>query len=192
MKNKWLISFLLILIVLISFRGFRYYDEVSNLKSRHEQEKTYTQTVEKYSIQSKNDKEESIPEQINGVIGKIEIPSIDLSYVILEKTTDKNLDISITKVVGPSLNQKGNLVLAGHNMDNGDLFGRLADVELSDSIILYDLAGRPQEYKIYETKIVNETDLSPLNQDEMNSELVTLITCTDVNHERFIVYAKKA
>ena len=183
-----------IFIVLLSIRGYRLYQDLANEKSRKEIEEVYAQTVEEINLIEKQPdtaEKQEIPKSKNGIIGKIEIPKIDVSYVILDETTDKNLDISITKVTGPSINEKGNLVLAGHNMKNDTLFGKLDQMKRNDSIILYDLAGEAYEFKVTNTTIVHETDLSALAQDQVDAEYITLITCTSKDDERLIVYGQK-
>jgi LPXTG-site transpeptidase (sortase) family protein len=124
-------------------------------------------------------------------IGRITIPSLDIDYIILDHTTDKNLDISITKVVGPAIHEKGNLVLAGHNMKNGSLFGKLKKAKESEVIILEDVTGVERKYKIVDTYKVSETDLSPLSQANQAENIITLITCTERADERLIVVAKE-
>ena len=51
-------------------------------------------------------------------IGVIEIPKINLSYGILNKTTDEILKLSPTKFWGPDPNKIGNLCIVGHNYRN--------------------------------------------------------------------------
>jgi sortase A len=182
MKKGISIVLIVLLLAAVSFRLFRFYEARSNLEERVKLEHIYEEAV-----QGKIDSNHSDQEK---VIGKITIPTLDISYIILNKTTDKNLDISISKVVGPAIHQKGNLVLAGHNMKNGSFFGRLKGIKKSDEIILEDTSGKQKEYLMTNKFVVKNTDLSPLSQAEQSDTLITLITCTETSDERLIVVAR--
>jgi LPXTG-site transpeptidase (sortase) family protein len=198
MKKGFMIVTVL-LIVFICLRGYRIYEANQIDVARKQLEEAYYEAVlgdsERVDSGADNggmaagqkDKEKkAIPPNI---IGRIMIPSEKIDYIILDKTTDQNLDISITKVVGPSIHEKGNLVIAGHNMKNGSLFGKLQNVQPNDKIILEEAgSGLKKEYTITETYIVKETDLTPLNQEQTNT-ILTLITCTVRSDERLIVRA---
>ncbi len=58
-------------------------------------------------------------------IGAIEIPKINLSYGILNKTTDEILKLSPTKFWGPDPNKIGNLCIVGHNYRNTKFFSKV-------------------------------------------------------------------
>lgn len=81
------------------------------------------------------------PKKIDGykVIGKIEIPKINLTTYILEKTSKETLNKSVTKLCGPEVNEIGNLCITGHNYHKDRMFGDLKDVEKNDKILLTDL-----------------------------------------------------
>jgi sortase (surface protein transpeptidase) len=111
MKKGFTIVLILLLVELVLFRLYRFYEEQSHQQEREKLEQLYNEALE--------GKIPSSTKVVEQVFGKIMIPSLDIQYIILNKTTDENLDISITKVTGPAIHQKGNLVLAGHNMKNG-------------------------------------------------------------------------
>ncbi|WP_443660939.1 sortase [Clostridium algidicarnis] len=125
------------------------------------------------------------------VVGKIVINKIILNYPILEGATQKNLNVSITRFCGSKVNSIGNCVLAGHNMKNGSLFGKLSTMEKGDNIILYDNLGKKKEYKIFNIKVVAPTNISVLSQDTNNCRWVTLITCSNHGKNRLIIQAKE-
>jgi LPXTG-site transpeptidase (sortase) family protein len=184
----------MLLVLLLSFRGYRYYEYKMNEQAREQLERAYYEAVlgdTETAPQGATDQINSEATAAARAIGRIIIPSLGIDYIILNQTTDKNLDISITKVVGPNLHEKGNLVLAGHNMKNGSLFGKLKKAKPSDIIVLEDLAGQKFEYKIVDQYKVNEHDLSPLSQQNRLDSIITLITCTEESDERLVVVGER-
>ncbi|MBU3114786.1 sortase [Clostridium lacusfryxellense] len=125
------------------------------------------------------------------IVGKIIIDKINLDYPILEGSTEDNLSVSITKFHGSKINSTGNCILAGHNMKDGTLFGKLRTVGKDDSIWLYDNLGSKKEYKVFSVKVVAPTDVSVLSQDTDNRCWITLITCSNQGEKRLIVQAKQ-
>lgn len=145
-----------------------------------------------------NDMEESdiiqeIDEEINGykVIGIIKIPKIEIEYPILEKTDKTSLELSITKFWGDKINQKGNVVLAGHNRLNNTMFGKIDKLEKGDIIELTDSQMVTVKYQVFKTYTVDPNDIKCiLPEDEENRE-ITLITCSNRDKNRFIVKARE-
>ena len=123
------------------------------------------------------------------VIGIINIPKIDIEYPILEKTETKSLNLSITKFWGQKINQKGNVVLAGHNNINNRFFGKINRLEIGDIIELTDNQMVTIQYKVFTKYKVN--DISIINADDENTREVTLVTCTNGAKERLIVKARE-
>ena len=75
----------------------------------------------------------------------------------------------------------------GHNYKNGQFFGNLKKLTIGDNIFLVSNKGNAQIYRVYDTYIVDETDMSCTNQ-ETNGEIeLTLITCADDNTKRLVV-----
>lgn len=182
MKKGISIVLIILLVAAVSFRLVRLYEANSNDAERQKLEQVYAEALE--------GKGNSTSSEQKKVIGKIRIPSLEISYIILNKTTDKNLDISISKVVGPAIHAKGNLVLAGHNMRNGSFFGHLKGIKESDPIILEDKAGKKKEYRMVDKYSVDKSDISPLSQSNQTEAMLTLITCTKDPDKRLIVVAK--
>jgi LPXTG-site transpeptidase (sortase) family protein len=194
--KKWFIAIGIVLLLLVSWRMYRFYDSKMNENARKQLEKAYYEAVLGEGIRAEQQKLDSIEDSksevaLNGVIGRILIPTLKVDYLILDHTTDKNLDISITKVIGPDVHQKGNLVLAGHNMKNGSFFGKLKSAQKKDVIILENLDGVREKYFMVDKYIVKEDDLSPLSQTNKGEAMVTLITCTEESDERLIVVVKR-
>ena len=125
------------------------------------------------------------------IIGRIIIPVINLEYPVLEKTTTESLNLSITKLAGPNLNEWGNVSLAGHKTRNGTLFGNLAKVKVNDIIEIIDSKNKTINYKVYKIYNVNPDDPSPTKQNNMDERELTLITCTTGAKKRLIVKARE-
>ena len=178
MKKTIVVLLVLLLLGLLAIRGYRFYEDYNNEQKRAELSERYEKVVTG-EIDTKNvEKEVAI------------LPSLQINYVILDGASGENLDISITKVTGPDMNETGNLVLAGHNMRNGSLFGKLKKATIDDAIFLTDEKGNKTEYSITKMYTVKDTNLAPLEQNRKGVQL-TLITCTDNNENRLIVVAEK-
>lgn len=145
-----------------------------------------------------NDIEESdiiqeIDEEINGykVIGIIKIPKIEIEYPILEKTDKTSLELSITKFWGDKINQKGNVVLAGHNRLNNTMFGKIDKLEKGDIIELTDSQMVTVKYQVFKTYTVDPNDIKCILPEDEETREITLITCSNRDKNRFIVKARE-
>lgn len=125
------------------------------------------------------------------VIGIIKIPKINIEYPILEKTDKTSLDLSITKFWGEKINQKGNIVLAGHNRLNNTMFGKIDKLENGDIIELTDSQMITVKYQVFKTYIVDPNDIECILPVDENAREVTLITCTNKDKDRLIVKARE-
>ena len=123
------------------------------------------------------------------VIGSINIPSVALIFPILDTTSPEALNLSITKLYGPGLNEKGNVSLAGHNSRNGNFFGRLSGVVIDDIIEITDLSNRVVQYRVYDIYIVGPNNLEPTKTTNDDIREITLITCIQSGKKRLIVKA---
>ncbi len=124
------------------------------------------------------------------IIGRIEIPSLNINYPIFSKTTDELLKLGICKVYGPNINTRGNLCLAGHNYENNLFFSNLKKINLNEKIILYDSYNISVSYSVYNIFEVENTNTSILAQENSTRKL-TLITCNNKNKKRLIINAKE-
>lgn len=123
------------------------------------------------------------------VIGSIKIESIGLEYPILDRTTPESLDLSITKLSGPKLNALGNVSLAGHHSFAGNLFGRLAMVNIGDIVEITDLSKTTLKYQVYKIYSVTPDNTSPLKTTDRKVRELTLVSCTQNGKKRIIVKA---
>ncbi len=126
------------------------------------------------------------------MIGYIEIPKINIKYPVLEQETVASLEKSVA-VRYPSyakLNQKGNVVIAGHNYRNGQFFSNLKNVTVGDTIKMTDENGQTLTYTVYEVYETTPEDTAYITRNVGDNIEVTLVTCTDNNNARIIVKAK--
>lgn len=134
---------------------------------------------------------QNMPKEIDGykVIGKLEIPKIELSTYILAETTPETLNISVTKLTGPNINKEGNFCITGHNYNNSRMFGKLKKLEIGDKIILTDTYDRSVSYTVSSIDKVGTKELEVLSQETKGERVVTLITCTTGAIKRIVVKA---
>lgn len=121
------------------------------------------------------------------IIGKIEIPKLNVEKYILSETSTKSLKVSVTKVCGPEINEIGNFCIAGHNYNK--IFGKIKTLETNDKILLTDVYGDTITYQVYDVYKTSPKDVSCLNQDTQSEKELTLITCTAGATKRVIVKA---
>jgi len=123
------------------------------------------------------------------VLGVIKIPSIDIEYPIIKFENNSSLDIAITKYAGPSLNEVGNVVLAGHRAaGNGNLFfTNINQLRTGDIATVIDRTGRSIDYRVTSLNVHSPDDLSVLKADKDNERELTLISCTANLRNRYVV-----
>jgi sortase A len=132
------------------------------------------------------------PDRAEGsLVGRIDIPRLDLSAVVFEGTTDDTLARGVGHLRGSAgPGERGNLVLAGHR---DTFFRELRNIREGDEV---DIKG-PQgefEYQVESTTIVNPDQTEVLEPG--NGDTLTLITCYPFRYignapQRFIVRASK-
>ena len=123
------------------------------------------------------------------IIGSIEIPKINISYPIIENTSEDLLKVSVCKFSGPLPNRIGNLCIAGHNYKNNTMFSNLHKLNIGDSFFITDLNNTKLKYVIYKTFVVKEENLNCT--EETKDIEVTLITCYNIdNSKRLVIKAK--
>lgn len=151
-----------------------------------------TKEIEKINKEEKVEIKNKLEvQEIEGVkvIGKLEIPKINLNTYILEETSKETLNKSVTKLCGPQINGVGNLCITGHNYHNDKMFGNLKDIEINDKIYITGERGDKVEYVVYEIDKVYPKNVECLSQDTESERQITLITCTTGAIKRLIVKA---
>jgi sortase A len=135
-------------------------------------------------------KKKAPPATIEGLIGRIEIPRLGVSTIIMEGTSATTLRRAVGHIAGTALpGQPGNVGLSGHR----DTFFRpLCNIKQNDIITLTTLLGE-YRYRVVSTKIVSPNDVSVL--DPSVNGILTLVTCYPFYFvgsapDRFIVRAE--
>lgn len=132
------------------------------------------------------------PDRAEGsLVGRIDIPRLDLSAVVFEGTTDDTLARGVGHLKGSAgPGERGNLVLAGHR---DTFFRELRNIREGDEV---DIKG-PQgefEYRVESTTVVDPDQTEVLKPGD--GATLTLITCYPFRYignapQRFIVRASK-
>ena len=125
------------------------------------------------------------------VLGRMEIPKIDLDLPVLEKATKRSLEESIGVLMGPGLNKVGNTLIIGHNYRNGTFFSRNDELENGDSIYITDNSGTRIEYEVYNMYTTSSEDVSYMTRNTAGKREISLSTCTDYSRYRLIVWARE-
>lgn len=127
----------------------------------------------------------------DGLIGRIEIPRLAVSVMVMEGTTSKTLRRAAGHIAGTALpGQPGNAGISAHR----DTFFRpLRNVRQDDIITLTTPAGE-YRYRVASMKTVTPDDMSVLA--DSSTEVLTLVTCYPFYYvgaapERFIVRAER-
>lgn len=126
------------------------------------------------------------------ILGKIDIPKVGFTSVIIKEYTYNAMNVGVIKSYGADLNEPGGTVFVGHNFRGRSLFmysiNRLSN---GDKIYITDTSGRKMEYTVYEVlRNVNPSDTSLYKEyDGFN---ITLITCEDDDGKSRIVVKARA
>lgn len=126
------------------------------------------------------------------VLGRLEIPRLGLSVMVVEGVSESSLKVAAGHIPGtPYPHQSGNVGIAAHR----DTFFRgLRKIRKDDVISLSTLNGEFR-YAVDFTRIVAPEDVEVLNQPP--GRMLTLVTCypfyyTGPAPQRFIVRARQA
>lgn len=123
------------------------------------------------------------------VIGRVQIPKIEVDYPILSDCDEELLKIAPNKYHGADPNEVGNLCIAGHNYRNKKFFSKVPILENGDIIKITDLSGKNIDYVVYSKYNVHPKDMSCTSQKTNGKKEITLITCNDDSSERVIIKA---
>jgi len=131
------------------------------------------------------------PAAYSGLIGRMEIPRLDLSVIVMEGSTYAVLRHAAGHITGTPLpGQPGNVGVSAHR----DTFFRpLRNIQENDIIRFTTLRGS-FHYRVVSTSIVPPDDLAVLESGK--AEILTLVTCypfyfVGAAPERFIVRAER-
>lgn len=125
------------------------------------------------------------------ILGQIEIPKTKVKYPVLEEISPKALNVAVSKLYGPGLNQIGNTVIIGHNNRNGLFFANNKKLSVGDKIYITDLNGNKITYVIYNKYETTDTDTNYMTRDTNGKREISLSTCTDDGKLRLVIWAKE-
>jgi sortase A len=123
------------------------------------------------------------------VIGRLEIPRLNLAVMVREGADESTLSRAVGHIPGTALpGNVGNVGLAGHR---DTFFRALRNIRADDTIELETTAGT-YRYVVKSTRIVTPRDVSVLQAS--GGETLTLVTCYPFYYvgsapKRFIVHA---
>ena len=133
-----------------------------------------------------------LPIGADGLIGRIEIPRLGLSVIVVEGVDRRTLRRAAGHIPGTAFpGRSGNVGISAHR----DTFFRpLRNIRQDDIITLTTLAGE-YRYRVVSVKIVSPTDVAVLDPSE--NEVLTLVTCYPFYFvgpapSRFIVRAERS
>ena len=127
----------------------------------------------------------------DGIMGYVEIPSINVELPIYHGTDEEILQIAVGHIQGSSLPVGGpstHCVISGHRgLPSAKLFTDLDQLTKGDFFILHVL-DETLTYEVDQIHIVEPDDVSLLSMEE-GEDLCTLVTCTPygVNSHRLLV-----
>jgi len=132
-----------------------------------------------------------LPPHAGAPLGRMEIPRLHLSVMVLEGAAPKTLRVGAGHIAGTALpGTRGNIGIAAHR----DTFFRpLRDLRRSDRIVLTTSYGTFR-YVVDAIEIVNPSDVEVLHQTA--DPRLTLVTCYPFTYvgaapKRFIVHARQ-
>ena len=187
-KKVFKIQFTISIIIIISTISFSTY-YIYSLKNKEKISENLIGNYNIYKLYTNVEKEDETTQ--NNLFGIIEIPKINLYYPVFSILTEENLKVSPCKFYGNSLGDTGNICIAGHNYNNDMFFSKINLLEQNDEIFIYNNIGIKYTYSVTENYEVKEDDLSPILNYNQNEKNLTLITCNNLNNNRFVIKAKQ-
>ena len=187
-KKVFKIQFTISIIIIISTISFSTY-YIYSLRNKEKISENLIGNYNIYKLYTNVEKEDETTQ--NNLFGIIEIPKINLYYPVFSTLTEENLKVSPCKFYGDSLEDAGNVCIAGHNYNNDMFFSKINLLEQNDEIFIYNNIGVKYTYLVTENYEVKEDDLSPIINYNQNEKNLTLITCNNLNNNRFVIKAKQ-
>jgi sortase A len=137
-------------------------------------------------------KPQPIQPQFGGLVGRITIPSIDISKYVVAGVRLKDLERGPGLFPGSPLpGQKGNVAIAGHRTTFGAPFSRIDEIRDNDKIILETRDGTFTYIVNGEPRIVSATDTAVVKTTNPDVAMITLVSCYPkwTSTQRIIVVA---
>lgn len=210
--NKFLTVLSIILIIailgILGYLGYDYYEKYRITKEANDFLSEFDELVVELANEENNNTNTTTPNNSTGkprgistdalyyrgykVVGKIEMPSVNLQYPVLDVLTDaKAIEYSVAIQYGVGLNQIGNTVIIGHNYRSGLFFGSNKKMQIGDKVYITDLEGKKICYVIYNKYKTPQEDFSYANRNTDGKREITLVTCDSNNKNRLVICAKE-
>lgn len=126
------------------------------------------------------------------LFGNIQIPKISLNIPILDGPATKGkLDVSVILQYGVGINQIGNTVILGKNLQDGTKFSDIDELSVGDYIIITDINDNVVNYKVSNVYETSDSDTSFMERDTGGKMGITLSTSNDDGSMRLIVTAEE-
>lgn len=174
-----------------------YVQEVQNLNDeQYEKMLDAARTYNRSLLNGRSDEQKEAYQSLlnldgSGIMGYIEIPTIELSLPIYHNTEDSVLQIAVGHIDWSSLpigGESTHSVLSGHRgLPSAKLFTNLDKLVVGDRFVIRVL-NEVMTYEVDRILIVEPTDLSTLTIED-GKDLCTLVTCTPygINTHRLLV-----
>ena len=145
--------------------------------------------IEKKDIEPEPEKTYTVNYNGYTILGKIEIPKVGISTVILKEYTYAAMSIGSIKTYGVDLNEKGGFVISAHNFrGRTPFFYPVRNLKSGDLIYISDNQGRKMTYTVYSvSRYVSPDDTSYLTKTE--DYHLTIVTCENGGKSRIVVRA---
>ena len=149
----------------------------------------FENTREKKDIEPEPEKTYTVNYNGYTILGKIEIPKVGISTVILKEYTYAAMSIGSIKTYGVDLNEKGGFVISAHNFrGRTPFFYPVRNLKSGDLIYISDNQGRKMTYTVYSvSRYVSPDDTSYLTKTE--DYHLTIVTCENGGKSRIVVRA---
>lgn len=166
-----------IIVILISSMCYIQFNIYGNLSNKKESEKLLEQA---YTIIETSNENINNNEMIEGIIGVLLIPKLNIEAPIRDGTTQEIMKTSIGHFTESDY-WNGNVSFASHNGGtNAHYFKKIHLLNENDEIVYISKLGR-RTYKVQEIKKIKSTDWSMVlgkgNNNAEDKNTVTLVTC---------------
>ena len=154
-----------------------------NIYTKYKQEEAKNNFTQKL----KEDKKEDTETTLGDGIALIDIPSVDISSVIVSGTEKEQIRHYIGHFENTAMpGENGNFCIAGHSSTiYNNVFNNLKNINLNDEIKIRTSDGE-FTYLVSEIFETEPTNVGVLNQNNDLKEM-TIVTCTNSGKDRLIV-----
>lgn len=188
-RMLWLRGLLLMTgIVLLGYVGLTLLDARVSQASA---ERTLETQIQSLSLKKNELSQVSPPVNSGDVLGRIDIPRLGMSFVVLQGTSWRTLRLGAGHIEGTPLpGEPGNSGIAGHR---DTFFRELRKIQEHDEIQLQTATGL-LHYEVDWVKVVQPDDVSVLTSS--TDSALTLVTCypfyfVGPASQRFVVHARR-